>query len=145
MPSPDELRTIRTSYADARADIRSVRDDVFIREQSVPPEIELDDRDEVCRHVVVYRGNTPVGTGRIDLERDGKLGRIAVVASERRSGIGSKVMIELEAIAREEGLDRIFLYGQIAAAGFYGAVGFAAEGEPFDIADIPHKKMVKRL
>jgi len=140
-----DTRTIRTEYAGATDDIRRVRDEVFIREQSVPPELEFDDRDDACRHVVAYRDDLPVATGRIDLEREGKIGRVAVVSTERRRGIGRLVMAELENVAREAGLARVTLHAQVTAAAFYERLGYAAQGDEFEEAGIPHVAMHKDL
>lgn len=63
------------------AAIRGVRFAVFVDEQSVPAEIELDERDPHCVHVLAHDAESrPVGTGRIDLDAGGKIGRVAVLA-----------------------------------------------------------------
>ena len=67
------------------ASIHRIRETVFIDEQRVPRELEFDDRDPLCHHVLVFDGDTPVGTGRLDLDYGGKVGRVAVVATHRRS------------------------------------------------------------
>ena len=97
-------RTVRVRDADFTADfasIRHVRETVFIDEQRVPRELEFDDRDPLCLHVLVFDGDAPVGTGRLDLDYGGKVGRVAVVATHRRAGVGTAVMERLHAIARE--------------------------------------------
>ncbi|HET7131807.1 MAG TPA: GNAT family N-acetyltransferase, partial [Gammaproteobacteria bacterium] len=60
--------------------IRHVRITVFVEEQHVPEEIELDERDPLCLHVLAYdeRGS-PIGTGRLDVAYGGKIGRVAVL------------------------------------------------------------------
>jgi len=89
------------------ASIRRVRETVFIDEQRVPRELEFDDRDPLCIHVLAFDGTTPVGTGRLDLDYGGKVGRVAVVATYRRAGVGSAVMERLHAIARERNHPRL--------------------------------------
>ena len=80
------------------ASIRHVRETVFIDEQRVPRDLEFDERDPLCLHVLVFDGDTPVGTGRLDLDYGGKVGRVAVVATHRRAGVGTAVMERLHAI-----------------------------------------------
>ena len=84
---------MRVRDADFTADfasIRLVRATVFIDEQRVPRELEFDERDALCRHVLAFDGDTAVGTGRLDLDYGGKIGRVAVVATHRRSGVGAR-------------------------------------------------------
>lgn len=95
---------MRVRDADFTADfasIRHVRSTVFIDEQRVPSELEFDDRDGRCRHVLALDGNAPVGTGRLDLDYGGKIGRVAVLATHRKSGVGRAIMERLHELARE--------------------------------------------
>ncbi len=128
---------------DLEAGLRAVRDVVFIEEQNVPKEIEWDGSDADCTHVLITDGDTPVGCGRINAT--GRVGRMAVLADRRGEGIGAMVMERLEAIARGMKLDRLYLNSQVSAMGFYEKLGYKAIGEPFDEANIPHRKMVKRI
>lgn len=94
----------RTRYRDSKSAIDEVRERVFVDDQSIPAEIVWDDRDEACAHVVAFDRNesgdrVPVGAARIDLERGGKIGRVAVVPDRRRTGLGRRLMEELVEIA----------------------------------------------
>jgi predicted GNAT family N-acyltransferase len=131
------------SYETHKDAMRAVRFEVFVDEQSVPAEIEMDDRDPLCVHVVAWDNGVPVGTGRIDLEKGGKVGRVAVLASYRRSGVGTRIMAALEDIARNAKLDGLWFHAQLSAIPFYEALGYIAEGPEFDEADIPHRTMRK--
>jgi len=73
------MKIITSTYDKQEEPIRSVRYAVFIEEQSVPSEMEFDDRDAVCIHVLAIDKNIPIGTGRIDIEKSGKIGRVAVL------------------------------------------------------------------
>ena len=84
------------TLAEHRSDIEAIRITVFVHEQKVPIEIEMDDRDEVCIHALARVGSIPVATGRIDLQDKGRIGRIAVIADYRRRGIGKAVMETLD-------------------------------------------------
>ena len=127
------------------ASIRLVRQEVFIDEQRVPSDLEWDDRDALCRHVLALDGDTPIGTGRLDLDYDGKVGRLAVRASHRRSGAGTLLMERLHELARSAGLPLVWCHAQVIAAPFYERLGYVATGEHFLEADIEHVRMVRPL
>ena len=128
---------------DLEPGLRAVRDVVFIDEQGVPAEIEWDGSDADYTHVLVTDGQTPIATGRINIQ--GRVGRMAVVADRRGEGIGVIVMERLEAIGRGMKLDRLYLNSQVSAMGFYQKLGYKPVGEEFAEANIPHQKMVKRI
>jgi predicted GNAT family N-acyltransferase len=83
------VHIIMTDYESAAQQIRAIRDEVFIVEQQIAREDEFDGRDALCVHALALAGDRPLGTGRLDLERDGKIGRLAVLKQFRRLGIGS--------------------------------------------------------
>ncbi len=123
------------------ADLRLVRSTVFIAEQRVPADIEFDDRDALCRHVLALDGREPVGTGRLDIDYGGKVGRVAVIASHRRGGVGTAVMERLHDIAREHDLPQLWCSAQLTAVPFYERLGYRATGPVFVEADIDHVRM----
>jgi len=120
----------------------AVREKVFIQEQSVPAEMELDEFDPVSRHVLARSvDGLPIGTGR--LLADGHIGRLAVVAEWRGKGVGQALMDRLLDLAREAGMTRLALHAQTQATGFYRRFGFVESGEEFMEAGIPHVLMVR--
>ncbi len=119
--------------------LRALREEVFIREQSVPVDLEWDEFDEHSRHVVAIADGIPIGTGR--LLADGHIGRMAVLRDWRRRGVGSALLSALMDAARELGMSRVMLNAQIRALPFYLSHGFRAEGEQFLDAGIPHRRM----
>jgi predicted GNAT family N-acyltransferase len=125
----------------------ALRHDVFVLEQSVPVELEIDEYDAGAAHLVALRGGgRVVGTLRIvDADRAAKVGRLAVQADERRNGIGRHLMQRAEAHARENGFREIVLGAQLAATEFYLRLGYTTEGDVFDDAGIPHISMRKKL
>lgn len=131
------------SYAEQGEAIRAVRFRVFVEEQKVPAELEMDERDPVCSHVVAWSGGTPVGTGR--LLDDGHIGRVAVLAEWRGKGVGCAIMRQLMDAARSRGMAKVELAAQTHAVGFYERLGFQVEGQPFQEAGIEHVSMVARL
>jgi predicted GNAT family N-acyltransferase len=134
--------------ADFTADfvsLRFVRATVFIAEQLVPADIEFDDRDPKCRHVLALEGVAPVGTGRLDVDYGGKVGRVAVIASRRRSGVGTAVMQRLHEIARQQRLPKVWCNAQLTAVPFYERLGYVRSGPIFVEAGIDHVRMEREL
>ena len=85
---------MRIIAVDASSDLMpavyAVRHQVFVVEQAVPPALERDEFDAVAIHLVALRGDDVIGTLRIVVSgSNAKIGRMAVLAAERRSGIGS--------------------------------------------------------
>ena len=121
--------------------IRRVRTDVFVIEQKVPIELEMDGIDPDCRHVVAIRTTgEAVGTAR--LLDSGQIGRIAVLKPWRGRGIGNRMVRALIDSARLEGRRHVHLHAQTHAIAFYEKLGFRDIGEPpFDDAGIPHIRM----
>lgn len=128
-------------------DAARIRDAVFVREQRIPPEWELDDEDPLSLHAVAYRVDAATGarravaTGR--LLRTGTIGRVAVLADARGQGAGSAVLHALLDAARHRGEPIVRLYAQDAAVSFYVRHGFAAIGEPFVEIGVPHVEMAR--
>lgn len=121
-----------------------LRTRVFVDEQGVPPEEEIDGLDSFCLHVVAETaGGRVVGTGR--LMPEGRIGRMAVDAEWRGRGIGRALLDALVERARERGFTSVMLHSQIQAMDFYEAAGFQAEGPEFVDAGIAHRRMTRTL
>lgn len=139
------MRTIITDFESHREAIERVREAVFVVEQCIDRDEEFDDRDPLCTHVVVFHGPSEIATGRLDIELDGKLGRVAVLKEHRRQGAGDLVVRSLEQWARQAGQQRVWFHAQIAALPFYEKLGYQAYGDDFLEANIPHIKMQRKL
>ncbi|WUR15961.1 GNAT family N-acetyltransferase [[Empedobacter] haloabium] len=127
-------------WATLGRDAAAIRTEVFVREQNVPAELEMDDKDAVCLHAVAYdAAGVPVGTGR--LLPDGHIGRMAVLPSARGTGVGGALLQGLMAQARTRGHRGVALSAQTHAAPFYSAHGFQQAGEEFFEAGIAHVEM----
>lgn len=133
----------RVEPADYRADfqdLRHVRETVFVLEQQVPLEMEWDELDPDCHHVVARdASNQPIGTGRLTPEH--KIGRMAVLKEWRGKGVGDALLRELIEKARQLGWAEVSLHAQVSAMGFYEKFGFQPKGERFDEAGIEHQAM----
>ncbi|MGU7780483.1 GNAT family N-acetyltransferase [Burkholderia sp. PU8-34] len=134
-------------WATLGGDAARIRDAVFVREQRIPADMELDDDDPLSRHAVAYRIDAATGarravaTGR--LLPTGTIGRVAVLADARGQGAGSGVLLGLLDEARRRGDPLVRLYAQEAAVPFYVRHGFTAVGERFVEAGIPHVEMTR--
>jgi predicted GNAT family N-acyltransferase len=127
--------------------LRAVREAVFIREQGVPVELEWDEFDADCIHLIaVDAAENAIGTARLLQQgENGGIGRMAVLKEWRGKGVGDALMRHLlkEAAALE--IQQLTLNAQAYAVGFYARFGFAAMGNQFLEAGIPHVKMALRL
>lgn len=152
-PAPIEVIVVRSVEDMALA--LEVRRRVFIEEQGVPEIEEIDRHDgdpamvTTAVHVLARRDGRPVGTGRLLLEyasdEHAHIGRVAVLAEERRHGVGSAVMRALEAEARSRGFPGITLGAQLHAIPFYERLSYVARGEVFLDAGIEHRRMDLRF
>jgi predicted GNAT family N-acyltransferase len=124
----------------------AVRHQVFVDEQAVPPELERDVFDALAIHLVALSGDDVIGTLRMVVSGDSaKIGRMAVLAAHRNSGIGSRLMERATEIARTMNVREITLHAQLSAKAFYARLGYRAEGEEFEEAGIAHLTMRKAL
>jgi predicted GNAT family N-acyltransferase len=131
----------RADWSRDREALRSVRQRVFVEEQSVPVELEWDGEDEGAIHLLAVDGHgQAIGTAR--LLPSGQIGRMAVLAEWRRRRVGSALLQAALAIAREPGRPTPFLNAQTAVLDFYHHHGFVPEGGEFMEAGIPHRHMV---
>jgi len=124
--------------------IKTVREQVFIREQHVPEEMEWDEHDARAVHVVALdTDNQVIGTAR--LLPNGHIGRMAVIKAWRKKSVGSRMLEKLLLLAQQRNLSKVFLHAQTSAIGFYKQHGFRTLGEEFMDAGIPHRYMEKDL
>ena len=122
-------------------ELLSVRFSVFVHEQKVPIELEVDGYDPVSHHVIVYNSTgKPVATGR--LTPDGKLGRMCVLKEYRGKYLGHLLMIQLMNKAFSDGHRIVELSAQTHAIPFYQKYGFNTVGRVYDDAGIPHQNMI---
>lgn len=128
----------------ARVEAREIRELVFVREQGVPPHLEMDEQDALCDHALAYaQEGRAVGTGR--LLPDGHIGRMAVLKEWRGKGVGALLLQALVEQARRRGHATVRLNAQTQAAGFYRRSGFEVSGPEFIEAGIAHVAMQRDL
>jgi predicted GNAT family N-acyltransferase len=131
------------SWKDAREEASGIRFAVFVEEQGVPREIELDEHDARCVHALARLDGRAVGTGR--LLPDGHVGRMAVLREFRGTGLGSRILERLVERARELGHREVVLSAQVHAMPFYARHGFTACSEAYEEAGIAHRDMRRVL
>ena len=137
--------TVRlANWQDDGPALRAIRETVFVHEQHVSAELEWDEFDASCLHILaVDSAGNPIGTAR--LLPDGHIGRMAVLREWRGRGVGSTLLQRLLAEAKKRHLRLAIVNAQTYAAGFYTRSGFRTEGEEFIDAGIPHVRMVLQL
>lgn len=123
-----------------------VRRVVFIEEQQVPEEIEVDEHEKDAVHFVAYDGGEPVGAGRLRFfEEYGKAERVAVLPNSRKKGVGERIMKKMEERAAAKGKLLLKLNAQSHAEPFYSKIGYEVCSDVFYEAGIPHVAMEKKL
>lgn len=135
-----------------REAVFAIRMVVFVEEQAVPAEEELDAYDVSAAHFLVRLSTDPspagiIGTARL-LDKGnglGKIGRVAVLREHRGKGVGALLMQRVEQEARASGYSEIILEAQVHALPFYEKIGYVAEGPVFLDCDIEHRLMRKSL
>ena len=129
------------------SDAFSIRREVFVHEQGVSIENELDSYEEVATHIVGYAENgAPFAVARFRPYEDAaKVERVAIKSSYRQSGNGRQLMQFVEEVAQKEGYSTLVLNAQCQAEHFYRSLGYEAEGEVFLEENIEHIRMTKHI
>jgi len=139
------MRVHRVDTESAHEDALDVRYDVFVDEQGVPEDLEVDEHEERATHFVAYDdAGEPVAAARLR-EYDpgvGKVERVAVRESRRGEGFGAAVMDAVEAAAADE-FAELYLHAQLHVEAFYADRGYERDGEAFTEAGIDHVAMRK--
>ncbi len=132
----------------------AIREVVFIEEQHVPETIERDAEDARAYHLLAFAEGHAIGTGRLvvltappsgETGTWGQIGRMAVLQSHRKLGVGNLLLGALEAEARRRGLTGVMVHAQLYALGFYEQHGYRPAGPVFEEAGIDHVEARRRL
>ena len=140
------IEVTRVGTPEEMAHALRIRTCVFVDEQHVPLELEVDayDGDPSTHeragvlHVLARFDGVPVGTARLLLEPgEGEtheagalahIGRVAVLIKHRRAGIGAALMRALHDEAHRRGFGGIAISAQLHAVPFYEGLGYLADG-----------------
>ncbi|UMT79087.1 GNAT family N-acetyltransferase [Staphylococcus roterodami] len=129
-------------------DCFAIRKKVFVEEQGVPEENEIDDYESISIHLIGYdQDNQPIATARIRPidEKVVKIERVAVIKSYRGAGIGRKLMQAVDSLAKDEGYENVTMHAQCHAIPFYESLNFKKRGNIFLEEGIEHVEMMKKL
>ncbi|MDG1530981.1 MAG: GNAT family N-acetyltransferase [Paracoccaceae bacterium] len=125
-----------------QSECRAIRADVFIDEQNVPADLEVDELENACAHYLAKQNDTPIAAARILPKGDkAKIQRVCVAKSHRGTGLGAELMRFVLKEAKAQGFQSAILGSQTYAIPFYEKLGFVAEGPEYLDAGIPHRDM----
>ena len=135
------------AWQEASKQAYAIRQKVFIEEQGVPQEMEVDEFDPIASHALAFQGDQCIGTGRLieTTQNAGQIGRMAVLADFRGNGTGKAILVALIELARSQKITSISLHSQVSAIPFYEKFGFIAQGSVYEEAGIPHRNMMLLL
>ena len=138
------LEILLQPWKEASQAAYSIREQVFIQEQKVPEDLELDEFDPLATHALAYQDGQCIGTARlVDLGNGhAQIGRMAVLANVRGQGIGRQILEKLIHTANAGGFKSLILHSQVSAMPFYEKLGFTADGPQYEEAGIPHRNMM---
>ena len=142
-----EIRISQVSWQSHQAQLKAVREMVFVQEQEVPLYIEWDDMDATAQHLLVYltediNQEKPIGCARLlHINGVGKIGRMAVLKEFRGLGVGMAILQKAIAIHQAQHFNTIKLSAQVHAISFYQRAGFEVVSAPYQDANIVHVDM----
>ena len=156
MTASEDIKLVITRITDEAALFQAlaIREVVFIEEQHVPETVERDAEDARAFHLLAFADGHAIGTGRLVILPSppkgengtwGQIGRMAVLQSHRKTGVGALLLAELEDEARRRGLTGVRVHSQLYALGFYERHGYRPVGAVFDEAGIDHVEAHKKL
>lgn len=137
--------TIATSAREKEQAFK-IRTNVFVNEQKVPMDIEIDEHEDESIHFVGYKDDYPVAASRLRwVDQTGKLERICILKEHRGKSYGSQIIETMEDEIIKKGYTQSTLNGQTQAVKFYEQLGYKVISDEFLDANIPHVTMVKQL
>lgn len=123
-----------------------VRKAVFVGEQKVALEIEIDEHESESIHFLGLEDNQPIGASRLRIIDDyGKLERICILKAYRGKSLGQQMIQRLEESLMQRGIFMAKLNAQTHAISFYEKLGYEVISDEFMDAGIPHRTMIKQL
>ena len=139
-----EIKVVETDIEKEQA--YHIRHIVFVEEQNVPPEREIDEYENECIHFIGYENGEPVAAGRLRWVDDyGKLERLCVTKECRGKSYGTQMIAAIESEIKKNGYTKAKLSAQTHAEEFYKRLVYETIPGEFMDAGIPHVAMVKNL
>ena len=138
----NNLKVEIVKWIDDQAQLKNIREKVFIQEQKVTPELEWDGMDEKAIHFLVFKDEEAIGCARaIVIKSQMQLGRMAVLKEYRGQGVGSTLIEKAIVTAKLKQLSGIHISAQCNAINFYVKFGFEVMGDTYLDAEILHRDM----
>jgi predicted GNAT family N-acyltransferase len=138
----NNLKVEIVQWIDSHAQLKNIREKVFIQEQKVTPELEWDGMDEKAIHFLVFKDEEAIGCARaIVIKSQMQLGRMAVLKEYRGQGAGSTLIEKAIVTAKLKQLSSIQISAQCNAINFYVKFGFEVMGDTYLDAEILHRDM----
>ncbi|CAJ1181923.1 GNAT family N-acetyltransferase [Companilactobacillus paralimentarius DSM 13238 = JCM 10415] len=139
----DKIKSSNDINSDIYYDSVGIRKKVFVDEQNVPTEIEIDKDEDKCTYFVLYSNQQAVATARFQVTSDNgiHIQRVAVLKSFRHQHLGSDLLKYIIDYAQKQNFDYIILGAQDHAQAFYTQLGFKVIGEQYKEAGILHHDM----
>ncbi len=139
----NNLKVEIVKWIDDQAQLKNIREKVFIQEQKVTPELEWDGMDEKAIHFLVFKDEKAIGCARaIVIKSRMQLGRMAVLKEYRGQGAGSTLIEKAIVTAKLKQLSGIHISAQCNAINFYVKFGFEVMGDAYLDAEILHRDMI---
>ena len=139
-----DTHVLKVDWFEYQNKLKEIRLEVFVQEQEVPLEEEIDGLDEGSTHFIALNEfGQHVGCAR--LLPTGQIGRMAVLKDLRGTGVGAQLLSGAVSEAQSQGFDKVFLHAQLYAEGFYRKAGFISLGDRFMDAGIEHTTMEMML
>ncbi|MEY8514873.1 GNAT family N-acetyltransferase [Lactococcus taiwanensis] len=141
-----EIRVTRDTMSDIYFDALRIRNQVFVKEQGVPYELEVGNALEEASavHFVLYDGSVAQGTVRLlphlD-EHSALIQRMAILKEGRNKGYGTLLLERLLEFSKASHIDKLELHAQVSAKAFYHKYLFTEVGAIFEEAGIAHIQM----
>ena len=126
------MEILRATTTAGRAGAYYVRIQAMARKHHIPLDVEFDDHDTPdTNYVVAVDDYLPIATCRLYPEDDSHmmLGRIVVLPEYRRQGIGTLIVREAEAWAKEQGFSVAVVESRDNKIPFYEAMGYVEKQE----------------
>lgn len=123
---------LKASSSEQLKQVIALRKKVFVQEQGIPLELELDGKDnESLFSIATDEDNHVLACGRLTIvdQNDGIISRIAVKKEFRGKGIAREIVIHLEQLAKDKGLSRLTLKPHDHLHDFYSSLGYMKYGE----------------
>ncbi|MBS4177375.1 GNAT family N-acetyltransferase [Lederbergia citrea] len=140
------MKVVKVETNEQLQDAFTIRKKVFVEEQHVPYELEIDEFEDDAAHFVIYDEDQPIGAGRFRfIDGNGKVERICILPAFRGTGAGKRMMNAIEDYAHASEINVLKLNAQTSAIPFYEKLGYHIVSDEFMDAGIPHKTMKKEL